>query len=90
MLTRRRGNLLYRYDITKFSATDTSMCILIECCDECSLREKNVGRFLLFDIEFGRWAVHRWNAKSQGSTVLVVVFFFFFAIKIDWIYARCV
>lgn len=51
MLTRRLGNLLYRYDMTKFNATDTSMCILTECCDEFRLEEKNVG-LVVFVIWF--------------------------------------
>lgn len=70
MLTRRRGNLLYRYDITKFSATDTSMCIVNECCDECFDFKSKIGRSVGYVwVGFFPWYMRIHNFFRFGCCV---------------------
>lgn len=68
MLTRRRGNLLYRYDITKFSATDTSMCILMGCCDEYNIGEKCRLLYLLIGFDFVHFSFNFISRSTKTAT----------------------
>lgn len=93
ILTRRRGNLLYKYDITKFSATWTSMCILIDAVSFFVV--------LLFSCLYLLWTSFGYaesitskritmflflfhNAYTKRTRIVPFLYFFFFSAYIQW------
>lgn len=53
ILTRRLGNLLYRYEMTKFKATCISICILVDII--CNLMPSSSFPLFLFVYLFWSW-----------------------------------